>query len=82
MDRNDLSQAGTVSNIPYLIDKEMLRELISKMKSVNAAGLSCVVSEMVKVAGEAGVDMITNALKQTILQGVIPAEWEFSTIVN
>ena len=31
-------------------------------------------SEIVKAAGEAGVDMITDLLNQIILQGVITAE--------
>ena len=30
-DRNSLSQADTVSGIPYLIEKEMVKESISKM---------------------------------------------------
>ena len=60
----------------------MVRESISKMKNGKAAGLSGVVSEMVKAAGEAGVDMITDVVNQIIAEGVIPAECELSTIVN
>ena len=39
-------------------------------------------SEMVKVAGEAGVDMITDLVNPLIVDGVIPREWELRTIVN
>ena len=80
MDRNNLFQADTVSSI-HLIGKEMLRESINKSmlresisKRVNTAEFSCVVSEIVKAAGEERVDMITDPLNQIILQGVIPAE--------
>ena len=55
-DRNSLSQADTITSIPYSIDKDMVRESISKKKNRKAAGLSGVVSEMVKTAGEDGKD--------------------------
>ena len=80
MDRNNSFQADAASSI-RLIGKEMLRQSVNKSmlresisKSVNTAELSCVVSEIVKPAGEAGVDMITDLLNQIILQGVITAE--------
>ena len=37
---------------------------------------------MVKTAGQAGVDMITDLVNQIIVEGVIPAEGELSIIVN
>ena len=67
-DRNTLSGADTASGVPCLIDKDMVRASISKMKNGNAAGLSRVVSEMVKVAGEAGVDMIADLVNQIIVE--------------
>ena len=36
---------------------------------------------MVKAAGE-GVDILTDLVNQIIVKGVVPAEWECSTIVN
>ena len=65
-DRNSLSQAETVKNVPHFIDKDMIRESISKMKNEKAAGPSGLVSEMIKAAGEAGLD-------RTTVEGVIPA---------
>ena len=38
--------------------------------------------EMVKAAEEAGVYMITDVVNQIIVEGIVPAEWELSTIVN
>ena len=55
-DRNSLFQADTITIIPHSIDKDMVRESISKKKNRKAAGLSGVVSEMVKTAGEDGKD--------------------------
>ena len=43
-----------------------------------AAGPSCIVSEMVKTAGEAVGDMITDLINQIIVERVTPAEWELT----
>ena len=51
-DNNSLSQADTVSSVPRLTDKNMVRESISKTKNRKAARPSGVVLEIVKVAGE------------------------------
>ena len=75
-----MSQVVTVSSIPFLIDKVMVRESTSKMKNGKAAGRSGVVSEMVKSAGEADVDIITDIVNQTKLEGVIPAEGDIGLL--
>ena len=77
-DRNSLSHADAVSGVPPLIDKDMVRESISLIKNEKDAGSSGVVSEMVKAAGKARVDMITDLVNQILVQGVVPAEWETS----
>ena len=74
-------QADTVCSVPCLTEKEMVRESISKMKKQKAAGPLCVVSEMVKTAGEREVGMTTVLVNQ-IIGRVIPPEWELSVIVN
>ena len=43
-----------------LIDKDMVRESVSKMKTGKATLPSGLVLEMVKAAGEAEVEMITD----------------------
>ena len=50
-----MSQADIITNIPCSIDKDLVRESISKIKNGKAAELSGVVPEMVKTAWEAGV---------------------------
>ena len=52
----------------------MIRVPISKMKIGKAAGLSGLVSVIVKGAGEAGVDMITDLINKNKLEGVITKE--------
>lgn len=56
------------------------RYLISKIKNALAAGLSVVVPEVLKVVAEEGVYMITDVINQTVVEKVILAQWEFSTI--
>ena len=51
-----MSQADSLSDVPRFIDKDMVQE--SKQVGKDT-GLSGLVSEMVKTAGEVGVDMIT-----------------------
>ena len=55
-DRNSLSQADKITSLPCSIDKDTVRESVSKIKNGKAGELSGVVSEMVKKAGEAGVE--------------------------
>ena len=55
-DRNSLFQADIITSIPCSIDKDMIRESISKIKNGKAAERSGVVSEMLKTAVEAGVE--------------------------
>ena len=54
-DRNSSSVTDKVSEAPSLIDRDLIRESISKMMNGKAAGSSGVESEMVEAAGEAGV---------------------------
>ena len=43
---------------------------------------SDLVSEVVKAAGEAIAIITSNLVDKTILEGLIPAKWELSTIMN
>ena len=70
--RNSSSRVDAVNNVPHLIDKDMIRELISKMKNRKAAGPSGLVSEMIKSAGGTGFDRITDLVNKVIV-GVILA---------
>ena len=76
-----MSQADTVCDEPRLIDKDVVIELISKMKNGKAAEPPGVVPEMVKAAGEA-VDMITELVNEITVEGAILAEWELGITLN
>ena len=76
-----MSQADTDNDVPRLIETDVARETISKRKKGKAARLSYAVSEMVKAAGEAGMDITYDLVNQIII-GIIPAEWECSTTAN
>ena len=63
----------------------MFSESVSKMKNGKLQDRQVRflwMSEILKAAGEAEVDMITELANQIIAEGVIVAEWELSTIVN
>ena len=65
-DRNSLSQADTVSDIPCLSEKDMVRESVSttkKKKATGSSGVNIVVSNIVKTPGETEFDMITDLSK-------------------
>ena len=64
--RNSLFQADAVSSVPCFINNYMVRQPISKTKNGKTAGMSLVVSEMVKAAREEGGDMITYLINQII----------------
>ena len=66
-DRNSLSQADTISDVPCLIDKSTVSESKSKMKNDKASWPSSVLRE----AGEAGVGMITGLVNHITAEGVI-----------
>ena len=58
--------------------QNMISQSINKIKN----GKTVVLSEMVKITGEAGTDMITDLVNQIIMVRVIPAKYELSTIVK
>ena len=51
-DRENLGEVETVSGAAILIEKEMVREAVKKMKKGKADGPSSVVAEMVKAVGD------------------------------
>ena len=59
----------------------MVRKSISNRKYGKAAGLSSLVSEMMKSAGEAVIGLITDLGNQNIV-GIAPAECKLCTIAN
>ena len=81
-DKSNLSPVEPVHSAAIFIEKGMVRKAVEKMKKRKAAGPSGIVAEMIRAAGEPGIEMISDLLNQIIREGVVPAEWELSTIVN
>ena len=52
------------------------------MKNGKAVRQSGVVSEMLKAAGKADIDVIIDLVNHMIVKGVISSAWEVSAIVN
>ena len=56
-----------------------MREAIAKSKSDKASGI---LSEMLKAAGELGVQCVTSIFNGVIREGKIPSDWKKSWLVN
>ena len=52
------------------------------MKCGKAAGPSGIVAEMLKAAGDAGVQLVTSLANSIVKYGSIPIDWEESFIIN
>ena len=60
----------------------LIRKAISKMKCGKAPNLSGVVAEMIKAAGDEGVELVRQLTEAIFSSGEIPADWEESIILN
>ena len=64
-----------VNCVSFLIDKDMFRESISKMKDEKTAGTSDLVLKKVKSAREAEAGVIKDLVNQIIVKGVTTPGW-------
>ena len=64
------------------IDREWVKEAIHKMKDGKAAGTSGVVAEMLKAAGDTGIDLMTDLCNTIVAEKTIPTKWDTSIILN
>ena len=64
------------------ITNDMVRKAVCKMIPGKAAGLSGVVSEMIKASGGAGIELVWDLINAIIAQNCIPSAWQYSYIVN
>ena len=79
-DPDHLSNEPPLEGPPIPITIDMVKA-ISKMKSGKAAGLSGIVVEMIKEAGDTGANMIRDLATVIIRDGKVPTDWEQSFIV-
>ena len=81
-DRNSLSTVEPIAGPAMRIERDWVKSAINKMKSNKAAGPSGIVSEMLKASSEAGIDLVTDLVNSILNEGVIPTDWESSSIIN
>jgi hypothetical protein len=63
------------------ITKKEVQKALKKMKKGKAAGSTGVVSEMMKAAGDSGVEWMTDLCNMIIREGKIPSDWKRSVLV-
>ena len=74
--RDKLDKVDPLSGPAEEIKSSEVREAIAKSKCNKASGPSGIVSEMLRAAGESGVQWKTNILNVAIREGRIPSDWK------
>ena len=77
-----MGRATPVAGPPPSVSKELVRKALSRMKSGKAAGPSGVLAEMLKAAGEEGIELTRDLVEEVFSTGVIPKDWEESIILS
>jgi hypothetical protein len=81
-DRASLDKEQAVSGPGEVITCQEVREAMAKVKSGKAAGPSGLVAEMLKAAGEIGVQLLTDLFNAVVKEGKVPADWSKSWVVS
>ena len=81
-ERDCLSPADPIVGPAFRIEREWVKQAISKMKSGKAAGPLGIVVQMMKASGETGIDLVTELANSVVYEGLVPFHWEVSSIVN
>ena len=64
------------------IEREWVKVALQKMKDGNAVGTSGIAAEMLKAAGDIGLDILTDLCNTIIQENSIPSRWDVSIILN
>ena len=81
-DSNLLPEVTPVEGPPPPVTKDLIRKVLRKMKCGKAAGPSGIIVEMLKAAGEVGIELLTELTEVVFCNGVIPTDWQESFILN
>ena len=79
---NELPEVPPTAGLTPSAFATLIRKALCKMKCSKAAGPSGIVAEMLKVAGEEGVELARKLTEAVFSCGVIPSDWEKSYILN
>ena len=77
-----LPEVAPVEGPPPPLTKDLIRKALRKMKCGKAAGTSGIIAEMLKAAGEVGIELLTELTEVVFCNGVIPMDWQESFILN
>ena len=77
-----LPEVAPTAGPPPSVPASVIRKALSKMKCGKAAGPSGITAEMLKAAGEEGIELARQLAEAVFSSGVIPADWEESFILN
>jgi hypothetical protein len=80
--RDSLDSVDAVSGPAELLSVGEIKVAIAKAKSNKAAGPSGVVTEMLKVSEEVGVQWVTDVCNAVVRDGKVPTDWKKSWMVN
>ena len=64
------------------IEREWVKVALQKMKDGKAVGTSGIAAEMLKAAGDIGLDILTDLCNTIIQENSIPSRWDVSIILN
>ena len=67
---------------PPTVKRDLICKALKRMKCSKAAGPSGIIDEMLKVAGEVGIELLTELTEVVFCNGVIPTDWQKSFILN
>ena len=67
---------------PPSVSATQICKAVSKMKCGKAAGPSGIIVEMLKAAGEKGVELVRKVAEAVFNSGMTPVDWEESFILN
>ena len=67
---------------PPPITVDLIRKALGKMKGGKAAGPSGIIAEMLKAAGEEGIELLRRLTLAVFSSGEVPKDWEERFILN
>ena len=71
---NLLPEVAPVEGPPPPVTKDLIRKALRKMKCDKAAGPSGIIAEMLKAAGEVGIELLTELTEVVFCNGAIPTD--------
>ena len=79
---DELPEVAPTAGLPPSVSSAQIHKALSRMKCGKAAGPSGITAEMLKAAGEEGVELARQLAEAVFSSGEIPADWEESYILN